>query len=144
MIFHDFIYEFWYEFFARTLLGTPEFIIFHEIMQDIMDSGLLSWERSYQKSYLNVVKNVVKWWKICMNSSGSLNLIESIGAVRWPAVSDRARPFCHCCSRATCLTVGLSIWQSYSANTCHLGLITHSVLAASVSPTWISAASLCS
>ena len=37
------------------------------------------------------------------------------------------------------------IWQSYSANTCHLGLIIHSVLAASppsVSPTSISAALL--
>ena len=67
------------------------------------------------------------------------------GAVRRRAVSDGARPFCRCCSRATCLTVSLSIWQSYIANTCHLCLITHSVLAASapsVSPTWISAASL--
>ena len=31
------------------------------------------------------------------------------GAVRRRAVSDGARPFCRCCSRATCLTVSLSI-----------------------------------
>ena len=59
--------------------------------------------------------------------------IEFIGAVRGRAVSDRARPFCHCCSRATCFTqaASWSIWQSYSANTCNLGLTTHSGLAAS-------------
>ena len=65
-------------------------------------------------------------------------LIEFMEAVRQRAVSDGARPFCSCCSRATCPTVSRSIWQSYSANTWHLGLITHSVLAASepsVSPT---------
>ena len=68
-----------YELCARTLLGTPEFIVFHEFMPDIMDFGLFSWERSYEKSCLtnivkNIVKNMVKWWKISMNSS--LNLIE--------------------------------------------------------------------
>ena len=31
------------------------------------------------------------------------------GAVRRRAVSDAARPFCRCCSRATCLAVSLSI-----------------------------------
>ena len=36
-------------------------------------------------------------------------LIEFMGAVRGRAVSDGARPFCRCCSRATCLTVSLSI-----------------------------------
>ena len=50
--------------------------------------------------------------------------------VRRRALSDGARPFCRCCSRAICLTVSRSIWQSYSANTCHFGPITHSVLAA--------------
>ena len=51
------------------------------------------------------------------------------------------------CFRATCLTVSLSFWQSYShggAITCHLGLFTHSVLSASAPsapPTWITAAS---
>ena len=59
-------------------------------------------------------------------------LIEFMALLRRHTVSDGTRPFCSCCSRATCLTVSLSIWQSYSANTCHLGLITHSVLAASV------------
>ena len=41
------------------------------------------------------------------------------------AVSDGGRPlaFCRRCSRATCLTVSRSIWQSYSAKTCHLGLL---------------------
>ena len=29
------------------------------------------------------------------------------------------------------LTMSWSVWQSYSANTCHLGLITHLVLVAS-------------
>ena len=42
-------------------------------------------------------------------------LIEFMGALRRRAVSDKARPFCLCCSRATCLTVSLSIWQSYAA-----------------------------
>ena len=42
--------EFIYEFFARTLLGIPEFIVFHESMPDIMDFGLFSWQRSYPKS----------------------------------------------------------------------------------------------
>ena len=61
MIFHGFIYEFIYKIFARTLLGTPEFIVFHEFMPDIMDFGLFSCERSYEKSCLkNIVKNVVK------------------------------------------------------------------------------------
>ena len=54
-----------YELCARTLLGTPEFIVFHELMPDIMDFGLFSWERSYEKSCLknivmNIVKNIVK------------------------------------------------------------------------------------
>ena len=50
-----------YEFFARTLLGTPEFIVFHEFMPDIMDFDLFSKKRSYQKSCLkNIVKNIVK------------------------------------------------------------------------------------
>ena len=76
MIFHEFIYEFIYEIFATTLLGTPEFIVFHEIMPDTMDFGLFSKERSYQKSCLknivnNIVKNIVKRWKICMNSSSN-------------------------------------------------------------------------
>ena len=31
-----------YEFCARTLLGTTEFMVFHEFMPEIMDSGLLS------------------------------------------------------------------------------------------------------
>ena len=74
-------------------------------------------------------KNIVKWWNFCVNSL--LNLTELMGAVRRRAVSERARPFRRCCSRATCLTVSLSILQSYNANTCHLGLITHSVPAAS-------------
>ena len=39
--------EFIYEFFARTRLGTPEFKVFHEIMSDIMNFGLFSWEKSY-------------------------------------------------------------------------------------------------
>ena len=60
MIFHEFIYEFIYEFCARTLLGTPEFILFHEFMPDITDFGLFSWERSYQKSCLKNMKNIVK------------------------------------------------------------------------------------
>ena len=42
MIFHEFIYEFMYEIFARALLGTPEFIVFHIFMPDIMDLGLFS------------------------------------------------------------------------------------------------------
>ena len=42
MIIHEFIYEFRYEFFARTLLGTLEFIVFHEFMPDIMNLGLFS------------------------------------------------------------------------------------------------------
>ena len=69
-------------------------------------------------------------------------LIEFMGAVCRCAVSDGAGPFCSCCSRDTCLTISLSIWQkaarSYSANTYHTGLITHSVLAVSapsISPT---------
>ena len=68
--------------------------------------------------------------------------IEFMGAVRGRAVSDGTKLFCSCCSRATCLTVPVrwSIRQSNSANTCHLGLITHLVLAASeptssISPT---------
>ena len=60
MIFHEFMYEFIYEFFPWTLLGTPEFIVFYEIMLDILDFGLFSWARSYQKSCLkNIVKNIV-------------------------------------------------------------------------------------
>ena len=39
-----------------------------------------------------------------------------------------ASPSCSCCSRATCLTISWSVSQSYSANTCHLGPITHSIL----------------
>ena len=87
MIFHEFIYAFMifhvfiHEFCARTLFGTPEFINFQEFMPDIMDFGLFSWERSYHKSCLihdnivkNIVKNIVQWWKVCMNSS--LNLLE--------------------------------------------------------------------
>ena len=42
MIFHEFKHEFRYEFLDRTLLGTPEFIFFHEIMPEIMYFGLLS------------------------------------------------------------------------------------------------------
>ena len=61
MIFHELIYEFCHEIFARTLFGKPEFTAFHEIMPNIMDFGLFSWERSYRKSYLkNIVKNIVK------------------------------------------------------------------------------------
>ena len=47
-------------------------------------------------------------------------LIEFMGAVRRRTISDGARPFFPFCSRATCLTVSRSIWQSYNANTCHL------------------------
>ena len=42
MIFDEFIYEFIYEIFARTILGTPEYIVFLEIMPNIMDFGLFS------------------------------------------------------------------------------------------------------
>ena len=58
MISHEFICECWYEFFARTLLSTQEFIVF---MKRIMGFGLFSWERSYWKSCLkNIVKNFMK------------------------------------------------------------------------------------
>ena len=52
---------------------------------------------------------IVKWWKICMNSS--LNLIEFMvlcaDALYLMGPGDSAD--CSCCSRATCLTVSLSI-----------------------------------
>ena len=57
MISHEFMYELYYEFFARTLLGTPEFMVFHEFLEDITDFGPFSWKRSYWKSRL---KNIVK------------------------------------------------------------------------------------
>ena len=63
--------------------------------------------------------------------------MEFIGAVRGSAVSDRASPS-RCCCKAICPTISWSVWQSYSANTCHLGLIIHSVLVARAAPTWIS------
>ena len=57
MIFHEFIYEF----FARILPGTPEFIVFHEIMPYIMDFGLFSYRKSYLKNIVkNIVENIVK------------------------------------------------------------------------------------
>ena len=49
-----------------------------------------------------------------------------------------ASPSYSCCSSATCLTISWSVWQSLGANTCHFGLITHSVLAARAAPIWIS------
>ena len=55
------IYEFLYEIFARRLLGTPEFVVFHEIMPEIMNFGLFSWERSNWKSCLKkIVRNIVQ------------------------------------------------------------------------------------
>ena len=52
----------------RTLLGTPEFKIFHEFMPDIMNFGHFSWKRSFCKSYLKIiVKNIVNLWKFSAN-----------------------------------------------------------------------------
>ena len=118
--------------------STPEFIVFHEVMPDIMIFGLFLRERSYQKSCLKnivkiFVKNTVNWWKLW---PWRANVQYLTGPGHSAAPEPPAR---------SCLTVSQSIWQSYRANTCHLGLITHSVIAASapsVSPTWFSAASL--
>ena len=72
-IFHEFIYELWYEFFDGTLLGAPDFMIFHEFMPDIKNFGHFSWKKSYWKSYLknivnNIVKNIVNWWDFSVTS----------------------------------------------------------------------------
>ena len=136
MIFHEFIYELSHEIFARTLLGTPEFILLHEFisaryhgfwplfMEEItLEIMSEEYREKYREKYREMMEDLYEF------------LIEPHGihgTVRQHTVSDGARPFCRCWSRATCLTVSLSIWQSYSANTCHLGLITYSVLAASV------------
>ena len=120
----------------QTFLGTPKFMVFHEFMQNIMDFGLFSWERSYSKSRLkNIVKNIMKNYRDYMDVLKEFS-IECMGAVHRRAVSDRASTSCSCCSRAICPTICWSVWQSYSANqTCHLGLITHSVLIARAAQT---------
>ena len=106
-----------------TLLGTPEFIFFHDFISEIINFGPFSWKISFwirksKKIVKNIAKNIVISWKFVDEFS-----IEFIGAARGSAVSDRAGPCCSC-SRATCLMVSRSDWQSYSTNTCHLSLIT--------------------
>ena len=130
--FHDFTYEFmiFHEFTCeltlwshiQTLLGTPnlgansnyefggpKFIVFYELMSDITDFGLFSWEKSYSNSCLkNIVTNIGKQYREkysnCMEVLKEFS-IEFIGAVRGRAVFDRASPSCRFCSRAICPTI---------------------------------------
>ena len=144
---YEFIYEFmifqWIHIWIDGMYSRanpswlPKFMDFHGFMQDIMDFGLISWEGSYSKSCLtnivkNIMKNIVTSWNFKREFS-----IEFIGAVHGRAVSDRASPSCRCCSTAICPTICWSVFQSNSANTCHLVLIIHSVLVARVAQTWI-------
>ena len=102
---------------------------FRETMPDIMTFCLFMGEIILEimsvDEMMSIMKNIVLFKK---NSSLNSLVLCSI----WQA-----------CSRATCLTVSQSVLQNYSANTCHLGLITHPALAMSApssAPTWISAA----
>ena len=99
-----------------------------------------SWKKSYSNLCLyrqySIVKNVLK--SIVISRKFWIEFsFEFIVVVGGRTVSDGASPSSSCCSRATCLTITFSVWQSYSANTCHLGLITHSVLAARAAQSWI-------
>ena len=99
MIFHEFRYEFWYEIFARTLLGTPAGTIswnharYHgfgplfmgEIICEIRSK---EYREEYREEYNERIEDLYEF------------LIEFMGAVRRRAVSDGGRPFCSCCSRA--------------------------------------------
>ena len=122
---HDFFmnsYEYWYEFFDRTLLGTPEFIIFHEIIPKIMNFSLFSWGDHIRNHFWRILWTIS--WKIhwCHKTLNRI-LLWIHGLCASHAVFDWASPFCSCCSKATCSTVSLPVQQSYSANTCHIGLI---------------------
>ena len=121
MIFHEFIYEFWYEFFSRTLLGTPKFIFFHESRQ-------ISWILASFHGRDHIGNHVWKYREECRD------LMEwFVWILHW--IHGRWAP------TPVCYGPGLSAAAAPASPTAGL----HSVLAASapsVSPTWISAASL--
>ena len=139
-IFPEFKYEFWEEFFAR-LLGTPEFKVFHQLMPEVIYFGLfyvgsyskiveiLSEEYSEENrekysDFMELIKRILHWidWRVALTHSILRN------QVILPLLLQSHLPHCQ------------PVWQSYSAYTCHLGRITHSVLAASApsaAPTWI-------
>ena len=104
------------------LYGTPEFIVFHEIMPGMMKFGLFmgkiileivseKYREEYREKYSELIEDLYEFFN------------EFFGAVSQHSISDRARSFCSCCSRAICLTVAVC------ANTSHfqVGPITHSV-----------------
>ena len=75
------------------------------------------------------------WWLGPQDNSQAQRGAKQILQIYY-SVPDRASPSCSGCSRAICPTISLSVWKSYMVNTCHLGLITHSVLVARAAPTW--------
>ena len=115
----------------------PKILVFHEFMPDIMNLGLFFMQEIIFKFISEEYREKDRGKHSDVMEVLIFFSIEFIGAVRGRAVSDRASPSCCCCSRAICPTISWSVWQSYSANTCHLGLITDSVLVARAAPTWI-------
>ena len=56
-----------------------------------------------------------------------LNSLGLCVGAHWQYLKGPGHPAAAVQCRATCLDVSRSVWQSCSANSCHLGLSTHSV-----------------
>ena len=101
---------------------------FHEIMPDIMDLGLFSWERSYVKSCLknivkNIVKNTLKGWKICMNSSSNswarcADAQYLMGAGHSAAAAPEHLPHCQHVYLAELKCQYLTPWSCHTLSSC--------------------------
>ena len=124
----------------QTRLGTPKFMVFHEFMPDIMNLASFrpfSLERLYLNSCQCLNKIVTRklekisdFMEFKKNSQlNNLNL--SAQCMDAQCLTGPAHPG----FRAMCPTLSWSVWLSYSANTCHLGLITHSVMVVRTAPT---------
>ena len=79
-----------------------------EIILEIVSE---KYREEYREKYSELIEDLYEFFN------------EFFGAVSQHSISDRARSFCSCCSRAICLTVAVC------ANTSHfqVGPITHSV-----------------
>ena len=148
----------WYEFICEVLAKQCKpililliLLVFHELIPNVIDVAIMlalfhGWMRSYSNSYLkHILKNIVKiHWRIqWFHGSFEKNLFEKnlffslefMGASDWlgqpilpPTLQSHLPHYQLVC---------LAELQPDSANTCHLGLITHSFLAARAAITWI-------
>ena len=143
VVFHGFIHEFLVFYMSSSMKSLPVHFLVPQNLWSYMISCLISWIWALFHGRDHIGNYVWKrlWripWNIYWLHGSFTRIFHWIhGSCEWQRCIGHpvaAAPE----SRATCLTVSLSVWQSYSITTCHLGLISHPHLAASAASTWIS------